>query len=375
MGGLRRVLPAGPSRGVRGSERKQQIFGGGRWRVVRTGTPLEGSVGCGSSCEQLVGGAVQRSIESSRPQAPRFPSEVKVRRTRVGVHFFDVATGLNVLLDEVSVDPQDWDQAPRQVSVALTNSCDLACPYCYAPKLKARLDATRVVGWMRELDDNGCLSVGFGGGEPTLFPGFPSLCSGVASQTGLAVTFTTHGHRLTAGLCDELRGSVQFVRVSMDGVGATYERLRGRPFAILLERLANVRRIAPFGINFVVNSETIDDLDDAVELAVKVGASEFLLLPEQPTVQRAGIDEATSTRLREWVRDNDPALRLTVSTAGADGLPVCVPLTGELPSEAYAHVDAQGVLKWSSYGSEGVTLDDDGLMAALHKLRERGGMA
>ncbi|ODB75172.1 radical SAM protein [Micromonospora sp. II] len=300
---------------------------------------------------------------------------MKVRRTRAGVHLFDVATGLNILLDEVAVDPQEWDQAPRQVSIALTNSCDLACPYCYAPKLKARLDATRVVGWLREFDDNGCLGVGFGGGEPMLFPGFVSLCSAVASQTGLAVTFTTHGHRLTAGLCDELRGSVQFVRVSMDGVGATYERLRGRPFATLVDRLDDVRQVAPFGINFVVNAETVGDLDDAVEVAVKAGASEFLLLPEQPTMQRAGIDEVTSTRLREWVRDNHPPLRLTVSTAGADGLPVCLPLTGELPSEAYAHVDAQGVLKWSSYDSEGVAVDDDGLMAALQVLRERGGTA
>lgn len=308
-------------------------------------------------------------IESGRIQAPRFPSGVKVRRTRIGVHLFDVATGINVLLDEVSVDPQEWDQAPRQVSIALTNTCDLACPYCYAPKLKARLDATRIVGWLKELDDNGCLSVGFGGGEPTLFPGFADLCSAVTSQTGLAVTFTTHGHRLTAGLCAELSGSVQFVRVSMDGVGATYERLRGRPFAALVDRLADIRRIAPFGINFVVNSETIGDLDDAVDLAVRSGASEFLLLPEQPTVGRAGIDEPTATRLREWVYSNDLALRLTVSTAGADGLPVCVPLTGELSTEAYAHVDAQGVLKWSSYDLEGVAVDDDGFMAALHALR------
>jgi len=291
------------------------------------------------------------------------------------VHLFDVATGINVLLDEVSVDPQEWDQAPRQVSIALTNACDLACPYCYAPKLKARLDAARVVGWLRELDSNGCLGVGFGGGEPTLFPDFAGLCSAVASQTGLAVTFTTHGHRLTARLCAELRGSVHFVRVSMDGVGATYERLRGRPFATLLDRLDNIRQVAPFGINFVVNAETIGDLDDAVELAVEAGASEFLLLPEQPTGQRAGIDQATATWLREWIRDNDPALRLTVSTAGADGLPVCVPLTGELPSEAYAHVDAQGVLKWSSYDMEGVAVDEDGLMAALQVLRECRGAA
>lgn len=57
------------------------------------------------------------SIGTGCAHASRLPSGVKVRRTRIGVHIFDVATGLNVLLDEVSVDPREWDQAPRQVSM------------------------------------------------------------------------------------------------------------------------------------------------------------------------------------------------------------------------------------------------------------------
>jgi hypothetical protein len=61
---------------------------------------------------------------------------------------------------------------------------------------------------------------------------------------------------------------------------------------------------------------------------------------------------------------------LSVSQAGADGLPVCVPISGETPLEAYAHIDVQGVLKRSSYDRSGVVIGSDGVMAALATLRD-----
>src|SRR5688572_26068527 len=94
---------------------------------------------------------------------------MKIRAGPDGIQMFDRVTGLNVLLDEVSVPSASWAQAPRYISMALTNACDLACPYCYAPKDPAILDFERVVTWLHELDEHGCLGVGFGGGEPTLY--------------------------------------------------------------------------------------------------------------------------------------------------------------------------------------------------------------
>ena len=126
----------------------------------------------------------------------RARSHLKVRAGPSGIHLFDRTTGLNVLLDEVHVSPTLWAAAPRQVSVALTNACDLACPYCYAPKNSASLDIERVASWLAELDTNGCLGVGFGGGEPTLYRCLADLCHYAVQNTGLAVTFTTHAHHL-----------------------------------------------------------------------------------------------------------------------------------------------------------------------------------
>ncbi len=59
----------------------------------------------------------------------------KQRRSPAGLHLFDRTTGLNILLDEIRVPASLWSRAPRQVSIALTNRCDLTCDHCYAPKL------------------------------------------------------------------------------------------------------------------------------------------------------------------------------------------------------------------------------------------------
>jgi len=120
----------------------------------------------------------------------------KVRAGPSGIHVFNRMTGLNILLDEVRVPPALWARAPRQVSIALTNACDLACSYCFAPKDPAVLAFEQVTDWLDELDANGCLGIGLGGGEPTLHPRLVELCQYATQHTRLAVTLTTHGHRL-----------------------------------------------------------------------------------------------------------------------------------------------------------------------------------
>jgi MoaA/NifB/PqqE/SkfB family radical SAM enzyme len=283
--------------------------------------------------------------------------------------------GLNVLLDEVQVPPNLWARAPRQVSIALTNACDLSCPYCFAPKNSAWLDVDKVIGWLNELDADGCLGVGFGGGEPTLHRSLPDICHHAAKRTRMAVTFTTHAHRLDDGLISALLGSVHFVRVSMDGVGHTYEALRGRRFSEFREQLEKICILAPFGINYVVNARTLPDLDAACGLASEVGAAEILLLPEHPTKTGVGIDALTSYALRRWIDFYQGSVPLTISECSSGGLPTCDPLPRERGLLAYAHIDAQGVLKRSSYDPKGVRIQGDGVMAALEllrDLRERG---
>jgi uncharacterized Fe-S cluster-containing radical SAM superfamily protein len=338
-------------------------------------TPLSVSFPTGEPWQIFVKGpnkSMALLVNQNRAQ-PITMSQMKMRMGPSGIQLSDRTTGLNILLDEVRVPPTSWAAAPRQVSIALTNACDLACPYCFAPKNPARLNVKQVARWLSELDENGCVGVGFGGGEPTLYRGFAELCHYTAKRTRLAVTFTTHAHRLNDAIIASLSGSVHFVRVSMDGVGETYEALRGRSFAVFQRRLVRLRGLAPFGINFVVNARTFPDLDAACTLACELGAAEILLLPEQPTQSSVGVDATTTLALRKWVRFYRGAVPLTISEASSDGFPTCNPLARESGLRGYAHIDARGVLKRFSYDPDGVVIQENGLMAALNVLRTNCG--
>jgi len=284
--------------------------------------------------------------------------------TQHGLHFFDRQSGLNALLEEVKVPEHRWANAPRYVSVALTNACELSCSYCYAPKHHASLGREQVLRWAQELDEAGCLGLGLGGGEPTLHREFVDICRSVTDQTQLAVTFTTHGHRMTPQLAARLRGAVHFIRVSVDGIGATYERLRGRPFDRLEAAVDQIASVAPFGINMVVNDDTLDDLDRVAAVAQRVGASELLLLPEQPTLKTRGLGRIGRKCLAKWIRDSSLPLRLSMSRSGLEEVvPVADPFPGEEALDAHAHISADGVLRPDAYSDIGIEIESSVLEA------------
>lgn len=292
----------------------------------------------------------------------------KLRGGPAGLHLFNRTTGLNVLLDEVPIPKSLHARAPRQVSIALTNLCDLMCAHCYAPKSCDELRIDTIVRWLVELDAHGTLGVGFGGGEPTLYPDFIKLCNYLACETRLSVSFTTHGHHIDDALAEALRGNINFVRVSMDGVGATYESIRHRSFDDLLSRLRHVRTISPFGINVVINEYTLPDLKDVAIIAEDLGASELLLLPQVPVRGVPAISSDSLQGLRIWVDSYRGRLKLCINELSAEGFPTCDPLMQEPGLRAYAHIDATGVLRPSSYSDIGVQLGDDGVLQALDQL-------
>ncbi len=296
---------------------------------------------------------------------------MKVRSGPDGIHFFDRASGLNVLLDEQIPPRLEWSVAPRQVSIALLNACDLACSHCYAPKSGAILSTSDVKNWMSELDRSGCFGVGFGGGEPTLHPGIEEICLFGQTETSLAMTMTTHGHHLTAELISSLSRSLNFIRLSMDGVRSTYEVVRRRSFDAFTERVKAVSEMLPFGINFVVNQTTIGDIEEAVSFGEKMGASEFLLLPEVSFGRGSKIDPNTLCKIKDWVKQYKGTMSLAVSSNFAEEFSCELPLAKESASEAYAHIDADARLKSNSFETEGVRIGDGGVIAALRAMNSR----
>jgi MoaA/NifB/PqqE/SkfB family radical SAM enzyme len=225
-----------------------------------------------------------------------------------------------------------------------------------------------VTNWLAELDLNGTLGIGFGGGEPMLYPEFAQLCQHATRETQLSVTFTTHGHHIDEAMADKLRGNVHFIRVSMDGIGHTYESIRRRSFHDLLARMKLVRTIASFGVNFVVNEHTLPDLDEAVAIVADLGSCELLLLPQMAARRCSKIDDDTMQGLRRWVEAYRGSLRLCINEEDAEGFRTCDPVEAERGLRAYAHIDAVGALKSSSYDETGVPIGVGGVLSALDQL-------
>ena len=275
-----------------------------------------------------------------------------------GIHLFDRGTGLHILIDEVKPRPEEWARVPRFLSIALTNACELDCPYCFAPKHGARLQYNSIMRWLEEFDDEGGLGVGFGGGEPTLYPRFAELCREIAIGTQLSVSFTTHGHWSKANLGEQLRGRVNFIRLSMDGMYATYEKFRGRSFQEFVLSLSRVRDTSRFGINFVVNDETVNHLGQAADFAMENGALEFLLLPEIPTARRSGPSPSTKAKFEDWVQQNWSyyPLRTSAISASQFDIPTAQAEDGRFAMD-FVHIDAAGVLKSCAFDVSGVSLN------------------
>ena len=286
----------------------------------------------------------------------------KTRLTSNGVHLFNRESGLNVLLDEIH--PVNLSEAPTIVSIALTGRCNLHCRHCFVPKSDRELPFDRLIGWLQELDDNGCLGVGFGGGEPLLYSRIFDVCDFVHAKTKMACTMTTNGVLLNERVISRLSPSLNFCRISMDGVGKTHETLRGVSFDLLLSAIHATVKSIKVGINYLINDLTIGELDRAVQIAEGEGVSELLLLPEVSSNRDLIVSEACMCQLRHWVEDYDGPIPIRVSESIMDVFPNAVSLPGDRSHRAYMHIDSDGVLKSSSFSSSGVKITD-GLIGSL----------
>lgn len=239
--------------------------------------------------------------------------------------------------------------------------------HCYAPKHKAHLKHEDVLKWAKELDVAGALGVGFGGGEPTLHPDFLYLCEAINQETALAVSFTTHGHQLDKKLVDKLSSVISFARLSMDGCDATYELIRGRKFHDFIQKLEMLAGKVRYGINFVVNDDTVNDLSK-LDFLGDLGCEEILLLPQHKTDVVADISSRAKMKMQSWVENYSGTMKLSISSYATEGIPICDIFSEDEWHESYAHIDADGILKRSSYSDQGVKIGKS-VMKSLKKLK------
>jgi len=145
---------------------------------------------------------------------------------------------------------QTLSEFPLLVDLELSSVCNLRCPMCYtiSPEFRQHVNArlmdfalfTRVIDEIAGKVPALRLSLR---GEATLHPGFVA-CIEYAKRRGIGeVSTLTHGGKLTGDfLARVIEAGIDWITISVDGVGETYDRIR-KPlrFAQILEHLKEIK--------------------------------------------------------------------------------------------------------------------------------------
>lgn len=229
-----------------------------------------------------------------------------VRNDLDGVLLFDKKTGLNVLLDENK--PPKVDLAPRHVSIALTENCNLMCNQCYINHSSRSLNYEDVISWTDALYENGCLSIGLGGGEPTLWYKCLDIVSYI-NTTQMAVTLTTNGSASVDFYC-KLLHKASVVRFSLDGLNDVYESRRKQNYNDIIKKIIFLKDEGRIGLNYLLTDESVFQLREFEDVVSLVHPSEILLIPFLDKNGEYLLSKSSQEIVRQWVRKNKDCLPL-----------------------------------------------------------------
>lgn len=180
-------------------------------------------------------------------------------------------------------------EAPRPYTLIaeLTYRCPLRCAYCSNPVSAAGAPALETEHWLRVLGEAealGVVHVHFTGGEPLLRADLEALVAR-ARALDLYTNLITSGVPLTRARLAGLRDAgLESVQLSLQGArGAEGDAVAGRACAAhKLEVAGWVKELGlPLTINVVLHRGNIDEVEEVVALAERLGADRLELAHAQ----------------------------------------------------------------------------------------------
>lgn len=169
------------------------------------------------------------------------------------------------------------DCRPLLVVWETTLRCDQHCRFCGTRAGKQHpheLDTEQALDVVEQLHAMGTVEIAVHGGEAYLRSDFLDLVRAIRARD-IECTMVTGGRGITPELADGLRDAdITAVSVSLDGVEATHDHLRGlkgsQRAALRALELLHERGVA-VGCNTQVNRKNYRELDDILELAAARG--------------------------------------------------------------------------------------------------------
>ncbi|MEH2378638.1 MAG: nif11-class peptide radical SAM maturase 3 [Nostoc sp.] len=150
----------------------------------------------------------------------------------------------------------------RRISYAvweITLKCNLACQHCGSRAGHARaneLSTAEALDLVRQMAEVGITEVTIIGGEAFLRPDWLEIAQAITSS-GMLCGMTTGGYGITLETAHRMKeAGISVVSVSVDGLEATHDRLRGRQgsWQWAFQTMSNLKQAGiPFGCNTQIN--------------------------------------------------------------------------------------------------------------------------
>ncbi|WP_442784272.1 pyrroloquinoline quinone biosynthesis protein PqqE [Bartonella sp. HY761] len=169
---------------------------------------------------------------------------------------------------------------PISMLAELTYRCPLQCPYCSNPlelmKADRECDTDRWTALFNEAADMGLLQVHLSGGEPTLRKDLPQLVAALKARDIYSNLITAGVGGAEKQLPALVEAGLDHVQLSVQGTDSATTELIGHlkgGFEQKMKTAQKVRKLQlPLTINAPIHRHNIDQLDDYVKLALRLGA-------------------------------------------------------------------------------------------------------
>jgi radical SAM family uncharacterized protein len=150
--------------------------------------------------------------------------------------------------------------------------CNLECKMCpfWRREDEALLSLEDEVRMLESLKKAGVLFMGFEGGEPLLRPDIGQIIE--ESYSRFHTSMVSNGWLLRKKI-GEVKDNLDFLFVSLDGIGSVHDRLRGvtGSYDRAVEGIREASKYVNMAISATLTSENLDQATDLVNLAKNLG--------------------------------------------------------------------------------------------------------
>lgn len=189
-------------------------------------------------------------------------------------------------------------KGPFQISIDITNNCNLRCLHCYNYSgenicMKNEMTDEELIKLVDDISIFEADNVCFCGGETLLRKDLLVKLISKLSKNKINTSLVTNGILLTDDVAKELKeAGIGQIQISIDGIGASHDRLRGKDgvFEKAAAALANLKANSmKSNIAFAPTPWNITEFKDVVNFALELNVMELRVQALMP-IGRASLN-------------------------------------------------------------------------------------